>query len=99
MAASATFALKAGVWFRRGRLFIASPDSLGTASAVSRNSTYRPVQILKAGSDPVPEIDDATLARHAASFCRDGIDRQRTLELLDAEIKAFNDLIAAQCSG
>ena len=45
------------------------------------------------------EIDDATLARHAASFCRDGIDRQRTLELLDAEIKAFNDLIAAQCSG
>ena len=28
MAASATFALKAGVWFRRGRLFIVSPDSL-----------------------------------------------------------------------
>ncbi len=42
---------------------------------------------------------DAVMARHTASFCRDGIDRQRTLELLDAEIKAFNDLIAAQCSG
>ena len=42
---------------------------------------------------------DAVMARHAASFCRDGIDRQRTLELLDGEIKAFNDLIAAQCSG
>src|ERR1700687_3838683 len=28
MAASATFALKAGVWFRRGRLFIVSADSL-----------------------------------------------------------------------
>src|ERR1700736_707266 len=28
MAASATLALKAGVWFRRGRLFIVSPDSL-----------------------------------------------------------------------
>ena len=27
MAASATFALKAGVWFRRGRLLIVSPDS------------------------------------------------------------------------
>jgi hypothetical protein len=27
MAASATLALKAGVWFRRGRLFIVSPDS------------------------------------------------------------------------
>src|SRR5258708_26158739 len=26
-AASATFALKAGVWFRRGRLFMVSPDS------------------------------------------------------------------------
>src|SRR5271168_4032292 len=42
MAASATFALKAGVWFRRGRLLIASPDSLGTACPLSgRNSTYR----------------------------------------------------------
>src|SRR4051812_38767537 len=51
MAASATFALKAGVWFRRGRLFIVSPDSRGTACPLSgRNSTYRPVQILEAGS-------------------------------------------------
>ena len=51
MAASATFALKAGVWFRRGRRFIVSPDSLGTACPLSgRNSTYRPVQILEAGS-------------------------------------------------
>jgi hypothetical protein len=47
MAASATFALKAGVWFRRGRLLIVSPDSLGTACPLSgRNSTYRLVQIL-----------------------------------------------------
>jgi hypothetical protein len=39
------------VWFRRGRLFIVSPDSLGTACPLSgRNSTYRPVQILEAGS-------------------------------------------------
>src|SRR5476651_1359668 len=51
MAASATFALKAGVWFRRGRLLIVSPDSRGTACPLSgRNSTYRPVQILEAGS-------------------------------------------------
>jgi hypothetical protein len=50
-AASATFALKAGVWFRRGRLFIVSPDSRGTACPLSgRNSTYRPVQILEASS-------------------------------------------------
>src|ERR1700674_2538642 len=51
MAASATLALKAGVWFRRGRLLIVSPDSLGTACPLSgRNSTYRPVQILETGS-------------------------------------------------
>jgi hypothetical protein len=51
MAASATFALKAGVWFRRGRLVMVSPDSLGTACPLSgRNSTYRLVQILEAGS-------------------------------------------------
>jgi hypothetical protein len=52
MAASATLALKPGVWFRRGRLLIASPDSLGTACPLSgRNSTYRLVQILEAGSN------------------------------------------------
>jgi hypothetical protein len=44
-------ALKPGVWFRRGRLLIVSPDSLGTACPLSgRNSTYRLVQILEAGS-------------------------------------------------
>ena len=51
MAASATFALKPGVWFRRGRLLMASPDSMGTACPLSgRNSTYRPVQISGTGS-------------------------------------------------
>ena len=46
MAASTTFALKAGVWFRRGRLLIVSPDSQGTACPLSgRNSTYRLMQI------------------------------------------------------
>src|SRR5450830_891503 len=51
MAASATFALKAGVWFRRGRLLMVSPDSRGTACPPSgRSSTYRPVQISGTGS-------------------------------------------------
>jgi hypothetical protein len=40
---------------------------------------------------------EAVMARQAASFCKDGIDRERTLELLDFEIEAFNDLIAALC--
>src|SRR5208282_1526023 len=51
IAASATFAVKAGVWFRRGRLFMVSPDSQAIACPLSgRNSTYRPVQISGAGS-------------------------------------------------
>src|SRR4029077_14742978 len=51
MAANATFALKAGVWVRRVRLLIVSPDSTGTTCPQSgRNSTYPPVQISGAGS-------------------------------------------------
>jgi len=39
------------VWFRRGRLYMVSPDSLGTACPLSgKNSTYRPVQISETSS-------------------------------------------------
>src|SRR5450432_3183906 len=52
MAAIAIFALNAGVWFRRGRLLMVSPDSQGTACPMSgRNSTYRSVQISGTGSE------------------------------------------------
>jgi len=44
-------------------------------------------------------FETVTVRHQATSFCRDGIDRQRTLELLDSEIDALNDLIATQCSG
>src|SRR5580693_2388102 len=58
MAASATFALKVAVWFRRGRLFMVSPDSLGTACPLSgRNSTYRSVQISETSSDRRPHAN------------------------------------------
>jgi hypothetical protein len=40
---------------------------------------------------------EAVTTRQAASVCREGADRQRTLELLDTEIDSFNDLIATQC--
>src|SRR3981189_3313349 len=64
MAASAAFALKPGVWFRRGRLLIVSPDSLGTACPLSgRNSTYRPVQISGAGSAKLYEIRRAVVEK------------------------------------
>ena len=42
---------------------------------------------------------EAVTARQAASICEDGVNRQRALEMLDAEIDALNNLIAAQCSG
>ena len=42
---------------------------------------------------------DAVTARQAALVCVDGTRRQRDLDLLDSEIDAFNDLIAAQCGG
>jgi hypothetical protein len=42
---------------------------------------------------------EAVTARKDASICQDGLERQRTLEMLDAEIDAFNNLIAAQCGG
>jgi hypothetical protein len=38
-------------------------------------------------------------ARQAASACPDGLNRQRDVDMLDAEIDAFNNLIAARCSG
>jgi hypothetical protein len=93
MAASATFALKAGVWFRRGRLFIVSPDSRGTACPLSgRNSTYRPVQILEAGS-----VDQFIRRHNVENYCRllesvsDETERQTILKLLAEERQKQKD--------
>ena len=41
---------------------------------------------------------EAVTARQVASVCKEGAERERTLELLDGEIGAFNDLIAVRCS-
>ena len=40
MAASATFALKVGVWFRRGRLFMVSPDFAGHSVPAVRQKLH-----------------------------------------------------------
>src|SRR5215469_5890020 len=51
IAAIATFALKADAWFRRGLLLMLSPGSRAKSCPLSgKSSTYRPVQILEAGS-------------------------------------------------
>src|SRR3954454_10928163 len=49
-AAKATFALKAGVWFRRGRFVMVSPVRHTSWPLSGRNSTYPAVQISKASS-------------------------------------------------
>ena len=61
------------------------------------------------GTDPAQSEDacraygsqffEAVKARYAASFCEDGVDHQRDLEKLDAEIDVVNNLIASQCRG
>src|SRR4029079_9159268 len=72
MAASAIFALNAGVWFRRVRLLIVSPDSQAIACLPSgRNSTYRPVQISETGSR-YPMVADAVAKRKCRSCIIDG---------------------------
>jgi len=40
---------------------------------------------------------EAVAAREVAFMCRNRTDRQRTLDVLDSEIDAFNDLIATRC--
>ena len=42
---------------------------------------------------------EAVTVRQAVSTCKDGVGRQPLLDVLDAEIDAFNNLIAARCGG
>ena len=70
--------LKAGVWFRRGRLLMVSPDSRSTACPPSgRNSTYRPVQISGTGS--VLRADPFQIAKVINRRDRRDIDLVETL--------------------
>jgi hypothetical protein len=43
------------------------------------------------------EFLGAVEARETASTCKSGDERQRAIDILDGEIEAFNNLIAAQC--
>src|SRR6266851_1655703 len=83
-AASATFALKAGVWFRRVRLLMVSPDSRDTACPLSgRNSTCRPVQISGTGSEriePLPPYIDPELLVEGESETRRSVVEHGALD-------------------
>src|SRR5665213_1742572 len=86
MAESATFALKAGVWFRRGRLLMVSPDSRGIACPPSgRNSTYRPVQISETGS--------LANSRKPMRLPSEGRGREFESRRVRQLIQSFSDLI------
>jgi hypothetical protein len=62
-AASATFALKAGVWFRRSRLFIVSPDSRDN---LARRQAETPLIALFRFAEPA--LDSAKTRMLAQSF-------------------------------
>jgi hypothetical protein len=62
-AAKATFALKAGVWFRRGRLVMGSPVRHAYWPLSGKNSTYPDVQISRASSVTFRMVEDAAKFR------------------------------------
>lgn len=47
----------------------------------------------------IKQFVEAIAAREAAATCQDSVAHQRSLELLDGEIQAFNDRIAEQSCG
>src|SRR5689334_16768317 len=73
IAASATLALNAGEWFRRGRLFIVAPDSPTLACPLSgRNSPYRPVKNFGAGSEIGGASEDNAPIQLTRGRCSNG---------------------------
>jgi hypothetical protein len=67
--------------------------------AVSRQSRIDPAEIEKVCRAYANNFYEAVVTRQAASLCEDGVSRQRDLEMLDAAIDAFNNMIAAECAG
>jgi hypothetical protein len=47
----------------------------------------------------IAKFVEAVTARQATATCQDGVDRQRALKVIDAEIETFNDRIAEQSCG
>src|SRR3990172_1545212 len=77
MAASATFALKAGVWFRRGRRFIVSPDS---RAKLARRQAEIPLIVLCRFPGPALTTPDDTILHVIQEF--DNQDKHQLLIVL-----------------
>src|SRR3954471_16287252 len=91
-AANATFALNAGVWFRRGRLVIVSPVWHAYWPLSGRNSTYPDVQISRASSrldDPWPDNPDVLYRRRIAEIVF-FLELTRTFILDDVDLLTEN---------
>jgi hypothetical protein len=67
--------------------------------AAARQSRFDPADPGKICRTYGSHFYEAAQARQAASWCEDSASRERNLNILDAEIDAFNNLIAAQCTG
>src|SRR5450830_1116155 len=67
MAESATFALKAGVWFRRGLLLIVSPDSRAN---LARRQTETPLSVLCRFLRPALSSPDEVFGTHRCGRVR-----------------------------
>jgi hypothetical protein len=65
--------------------------------AVADQSRVDPAHYEESCREYGNQFFEAVKAREATSIREDGIDRQRALEILDAKIDAFNNLIASQC--
>ena len=70
-----------------------------TRWAVARQSSVDPAHYDETCRAYGNQFFEAVTARQTASNCEGGDKRQQILEVLDAEIDAFNNLIAARCRG
>jgi hypothetical protein len=67
--------------------------------AALRQSRVGPAEAEKICRTYGKNFYEAVEVRQAAALCEDSAIRQRNLDTLDAEITAFNNLIAVQCIG
>jgi hypothetical protein len=65
-----------------------------TNARQSRPKSEEPDQICRAYGN---QFYDAVQARQAVSECAGGGERKKDIEVLDAEIEAFNNLLVTHC--